>query len=120
MARLLRKTFRHDDRIYRFGGEEFVVLMRAADPEAARAALERLRLQVQDYPFPQVGRITVSVGYTRIREHDTPSDAFERADRALYLAKSQGRNQVCSYETDVNPAEPSAASRGAEGDIELF
>ena len=120
MARILRSTFRHDDRVYRFGGEEFVVLMRAADADAARAALERLRAQVEAYPFPQVGRITVSVGYTSLREHDTPSDAFERADRAVYLAKSQGRNQVRGYETDVEPAEMGTAPRGSEGDVELF
>lgn len=119
MARILRSTFRHDDRIYRFGGEEFVVLVRAADSAAAAGVFERLRRNVEQYPFPQVGRITVSVGYTAVREHDTPSDAFERADRAVYLAKAEGRNTVRCYETHVQVGEPTP-QRGSDGDIELF
>jgi diguanylate cyclase (GGDEF)-like protein len=120
IARILRNTFRHDDRLYRFGGEEFVVLARAVDAAAAASAFERLRRNVEGFPFPQVGRITVSVGYTAVREHDTPSDAFERADRAVYLAKAQGRNQVRGYETDVQAGRPDEAHRGAGGDVELF
>ncbi|TSE29070.1 putative diguanylate cyclase YdaM [Tepidimonas thermarum] len=119
MARILRSTFRHDDRLYRFGGEEFVVLVRAADSAAAAGVFERLRRNVEQYPFPQVGRITVSVGYTAVREHDTPSDAFERADRAVYLAKAEGRNTVRCYETHVQLGEPTP-QRGSDGDIELF
>ncbi|MDM7456889.1 MAG: GGDEF domain-containing protein [Tepidimonas sp.] len=119
IARILRSTFRHDDRLYRFGGEEFVALVRACDAQAAHAAFERLRRNVEDYPFPQVGRITVSIGYTLVREHDTPSDAFERADRAVYLAKAEGRNAVRGFEDSLQCGE-SAAQRGAEGDIELF
>ncbi len=119
IARILRSTFRHDDRLYRFGGEEFVVLARAADATAAASAFERLRRNVEGFPFPQVGRITVSIGYTAVREHDIPADAFERADRAVYLAKAQGRNQVRGYETDVQTGEPET-HRGAGGDIELF
>jgi diguanylate cyclase (GGDEF)-like protein len=119
IARILRNTFRHDDRLYRFGGEEFVVLARAVDAAAAGSAFERLRCNVEGFPFPQVGRITVSVGYTSVREHDTPSDAFERADRAVYLAKAQGRNQVRGYETDVQAGQPEA-HRGQGGDVELF
>ena len=119
MARILRSTFRHDDRLYRFGGEEFVVLARAVDAAAAASAFERLRRNVEGFSFPQVGRITVSIGYTAVREHDTPSDAFERADRAVYLAKAQGRNQVRGYEADVQADQPEA-HRGAGGDVELF
>lgn len=119
IARILRSTFRHDDRLYRFGGEEFVALVRACDAQAAAAAFERLRRNVEDYPFPQVGRITVSIGYTVVREHDTPSDAFERADRAVYLAKAEGRNAVRGFETAVQIGEPSP-QRGAERDVELF
>lgn len=119
IARILRSTFRHDDRLYRFGGEEFVALVRASDAAAAAGAFERLRRNVEDYPFPQVGRITVSIGYTVVREHDTPTDAFERADRAVYLAKGEGRNCVRGYEADVQAREP-APQRGADGDVELF
>ena len=52
MARLLRQTIRHDDRLYRFGGEEFVALVRADDAAAAAAAFERLHARVEADPLP--------------------------------------------------------------------
>jgi len=63
----------------------------------AATAFERLRVNVEQYAFPQVGRLTVSVGFTPVNGHDTPSRAFERADRAVYYAKANGRNQVSDH-----------------------
>ena len=97
MARQMRVNFRFHDQLYRFGGEEFVVLMRCADHADAAGALERFRSKVQGYPFPQVGTITVSVGFAALRPDDTPGGAFDRADKAVYHGKAHGRNQVCSY-----------------------
>ena len=101
LARLMRINFRIQDRLYRFGGEEFVVLMRCGDPSHAGLALERLRAQVASYAFPQVGTITVSVGFSQVRKDDTPTDAFDRADKAVYHAKGHGRNQVCEFDALV-------------------
>jgi diguanylate cyclase (GGDEF)-like protein len=98
VARLMRSSFRFQDQLYRFGGEEFVVLMRGvARVEQAHAAFERLRSNVESYIFPRVGRITVSVGFTQLRTGDSPSGAFERADKAVYHAKQNGRNQVAHH-----------------------
>lgn len=94
VARIMRSTFRFHDRLYRFGGEEFVVLLTAHDEEGACAAFERLRAHLEQFGFPQVGQVTVSIGYTDVRPGDTPQAAFERADRAVYYAKENGRNQV--------------------------
>lgn len=118
MARLMRSSFRHDDRLYRFGGEEFVVLLRADNEDTACAAFERFRHNVQHYAFPQVGRITASVGFTQVRAQDTPAGAFERADKAVYLAKAQGRNVVRGYERHV--AVKGEQEQRIEGDVELF
>lgn len=98
MARLMRSNFRFHDQLYRFGGEEFVILMRCDSAHDAQAALERLRRSVEEYAFPQVGTITVSVGFSVLTENDTPSGAFGRADKAVYYAKLNGRNQVSSYQ----------------------
>lgn len=92
-----RINFRFHDQIYRFGGEEFVVLMRCTDHADALCALERFRHKVQEHSFPQVGTITVSMGFSALRADDTPGNAFDRADKAVYYAKAHGRNQVCSY-----------------------
>lgn len=117
MAGLMRANFRFHDQIYRFGGEEFVVLMRCADHADAAAALERYRQKVQAHNFPQVGPTTVSVGFSALRSDDTPSSAFDRADKAVYYAKAHGRNQVCSYAELVESGkliEPSSAASGID------
>ena len=118
VARIMRSTFRHEDRLYRFGGEEFVVLLRAQDEAAAHAVFERFREHIEAYRFPQVGTITVSIGHTRVLRNDTPSSAFERADKVVYQAKSAGRNQVICYEQQVSPA--AAADNARQNVVELF
>lgn len=97
-SRLMRNTFRFQDRLYRFGGEEFVVLMRCADAEGAMRAVERLRANTAGYAFPQAGQVTISIGLTQIRTGDSPSAALGRADQAVYFAKGHGRNQAQRYE----------------------
>jgi diguanylate cyclase (GGDEF)-like protein len=118
VARILRSTFRYDDRVYRFGGEEFVVLLTAPDDAAAGAAFERLRRNMANFEFPRVGQVTVSIGYSDVRPGDTPQAAFDRADRATYYAKQNGRNQVHSHERLV--AQGALESAPSVGDIELF
>ncbi len=118
LSRLMRSNFRFHDHLYRFGGEEFVVLMRCNDPNQAATALERLRARAEAYAFPQVGRITVSVGFTQLRPGDTPAAAFERADKAVYWVKQNGRNQVASHTDLVNSGRLAEAAR--DSDVELF
>ena len=118
MSRLMRSSFRFDDRLYRFGGEEFVVLMRCADGDAAALAFERLRHNVERHLFPQVGHITVSIGFTELKAGDTPNGAFERADKAVYFAKGNGRNQLHHHADLV--AAGHLADDAKIGDVELF
>jgi len=118
MARLLQSTFRQQDRLYRFGGEEFVILLRCRDEDDARAAFERLRVNVESYGFPQVGRITISIGFTGVRPGDSPASAFARADRAAYQAKGDGRNRVVSHAAMV--AQGLDEDGAKVGGIELF
>ncbi|MBN8487591.1 MAG: GGDEF domain-containing protein [Burkholderiales bacterium] len=98
VARLMNETLRQHDRLYRFGGEEFVVLLSCSQDDGARAALDRLRSRVAGYAFPQVGALTISAGYTRIDADDTPEQAFGRADKAVYAAKDGGRDQVRGFD----------------------
>jgi diguanylate cyclase (GGDEF)-like protein len=118
VAQLLKGSFRAHDRVYRFGGEEFMVVLRCDDHDSANAALERFRARMEGHDFPQAGRITASVGFTEIAASDSPNAACERADKAVYYAKRNGRNQVCS-EADL-------IQRGLltteviVGDMELF
>ena len=118
IARLMRSSFRFQDQLYRFGGEEFVVLMRGGTVEQAQFAFERLRANVANYVFPRVGRITVSVGFTQLRVGDSPSSAFERADKAVYHAKQSGRNQVAHHGDLI--ARGVFVDEARTGDMELF
>ena len=118
VARLMYASFRFHDRLYRFGGEEFVVMMRCDSETDAARAFERLRSNTESYEFPQVGRITLSVGFTEVMPDDSPGDALERADRAVYYAKRHGRNQVQSHADLVARGELQLSSKVSE--IELF
>ncbi|MCE4538346.1 GGDEF domain-containing protein [Pelomonas sp. P7] len=118
LSRLMRGSFRFHDLLYRFGGEEFVVLMRCDEEIHAGEAFERLRVNTERYVFPQVGRITVSIGFTEVRPGDSPAAAFERADKAVYHAKAHGRNQVHNYAALVASGVIQEAAQLS--DIELF
>ncbi|MGE5451655.1 MAG: diguanylate cyclase [Acidobacteriota bacterium] len=119
VARIMRQSFRHYDRLYRFGGEEFVVLLRGGTEDDAKAAFERFRTNVETYLFPQVKTVTISLGFTEVQHQDTPSQAFSRADQGVYQAKHQGRNRVLCYEGLVRDGVIKV--EGAHvGDVELF
>ncbi|MCC9595557.1 MULTISPECIES: GGDEF domain-containing protein [unclassified Rubrivivax] len=119
LSRLMRGVFRQGDQLYRFGGEEFVVLMRCDDGEAAGRAFERLRATIEEHAFPRVGRITVSIGFTAVRPGDTPSSAFERADQAVYFVKQNGRNRVASH-TELVARGDLVEHRQGGDDVVLF
>jgi diguanylate cyclase (GGDEF)-like protein len=104
VANLLRHSFRAQDRVFRFGGEEFVVLLRSAALADARRIFERFRINVEQHDFPQVGRVTVSLGFASI-SNETPVVILGHADQALYYAKANGRNRVCYYDELVTSGE---------------
>ncbi|MBK4736292.1 GGDEF domain-containing protein [Noviherbaspirillum pedocola] len=117
IANILRASFRAQDRIFRFGGEEFVILLRSVTLASARRALERFRENVEHYSFPQVGRVTLSIGFTGIG-NDSPVEILGHADQALYYAKQHGRNQVRFYDELVSSG---ALSHGLSNQtMELF
>jgi diguanylate cyclase (GGDEF)-like protein len=118
VAQQMRRCFRFGDRLYRFGGEEFVVLLRAADAEQAHAAFDRLRAQIEAFDFPQVCRLTVSIGYAPVEADDTPSSAFARADQAVYAAKQAGRNRTLAYADTA--AQSAGTAAPAFGVVEYF
>lgn len=101
LARILQSTFRKTDLIYRFCGEEFVVIVYVDDRGDAEMTFERLRRSIENHAFPRVGQVTISIGITEIRDTSIPVELLGHADQALYYAKTHGRNQVSFYEALV-------------------
>lgn len=117
LARLMQQSFRRTDRVYRFGGEEFAVLLGPCTPEDARMVLERFRRTVEQHLFPQVGKVTISIGFVAIGDQDVPATVVGHADEALYASKHTGRNRVTCF-ADLQAAPVPAAQSG--GSIDLF
>jgi diguanylate cyclase len=87
---------RAEDFLARIGGEEFVLLLPMTTLEAARSVAEKLRVIIEAAAFRHHGEpvaVTISCGLTEFRAGDTATAVYERADRALYEAKAQGRNR---------------------------
>jgi diguanylate cyclase (GGDEF)-like protein len=111
VADALEGAVRTGDGVYRFGGEEFVVLTKVTGPDEASFTAHRLRAAVAALDVPHPGnpphrRVTVSVGVATIGVEDLTTDDegwFARADAALYRAKAGGRNTV---ESALNPYGP--------------
>ncbi|OHX11371.1 GGDEF domain-containing protein [Chromobacterium sphagni] len=118
LAQLMQQSFGEEDGLFRYGGEEFALLLRGSDIEQAEMALERFRIKVARHAFPQVQNVTISIGYTRIHPALLPGQLVEQADRALYYAKSHGRNQVCGYEKLV--ADGALEIQQLSGQIDFF
>lgn len=97
ISRIMQTVFRSTDMKFRFGGEEFIVVIKAEDSGAAYSVFERFRKEVENYRFPQTGRITVSTGIVEITGEESPSVFVGCADNAMYYAKQNGKNMTCIY-----------------------
>jgi diguanylate cyclase (GGDEF)-like protein len=95
-ASTVQATLRASDFVGRYGGEEFVVLLPDTGPVEAEIVAEKIRVAVEQITLAGVGRpITVSIGLATLPDHATDSATLlQTADRALYTAKSNGRNRV--------------------------
>lgn len=113
-SRVIVESLRREDRVFRFGGEEFVMLLRETEKDEIMDVMERLRKNVADFSFPQVGHVTVSIGVASIEGED-PFLVLDRSDRALYYSKNNGRNRVYSYEDLRSSGKISDISRASKG-----
>ena len=97
-AYLILESFRKTDIVFRYGGEEFVVLLTETPLESAQIALERLRKSIENYPFKfrnENLKITVSIGAAGVSEDiNSGSELLDLADKSLYTAKESGRNRL--------------------------
>lgn len=97
IANILSRQSRATDFVARYGGEEFVILMPSTGAHEAKKAVEKIRQSIENSPFNFHGKpvqITMSFGVAEITLDESLDALFERADRALYRAKGDGRNRI--------------------------
>lgn len=94
LGELLRSELRDEDVVGRWGGEEFLILVKEGEIERNMELSKRIRQLVEEHIFSNGISLTVSLGGTIRNQHDTEKTLFDRADAALYRAKNSGRNRV--------------------------
>ena len=98
-ARDLQSCLRHSDIVCRWGGEEFIVLLKDTDGETGLMIAEKIRQHVEQQLYAyndHALRLTVSIGLTTLQPEDTLHTLLSRADHAMYRAKQSGRNRTCA------------------------
>jgi len=98
LTKVISKKIRESDVIARWGGEEFVLLVRSSQLEIVQGIAEKLRIEIEKEKFPIVEKITASFGVSNFKKKEqTFDEVFKNADNALYQAKENGRNKVFVY-----------------------
>lgn len=102
VARMIIASLRPGDVCYRFGGEEFVILLAGTEPGDAYSVAERVRRSLEDSSPPIPGKVTLSAGIAHYpRNAPNRETLLDKADAALYLAKSSGRNRTMVAEEEA-------------------
>ncbi|WP_432455343.1 MULTISPECIES: GGDEF domain-containing protein [unclassified Agarivorans] len=94
MVAALKERLRNVDQLFRLGGEEFAILLPLQDAAAATHLAEVLREMIEQINHEDLPRYTISIGVTEYLKNDNEESIIKRVDKALYRAKSEGRNRV--------------------------
>ncbi|WP_372767867.1 GGDEF domain-containing protein [Pseudoalteromonas sp.] len=91
-ANILTESVRGTDTVYRFGGDEFAILIDDDNFEVSHILATRIKKRVHEHQLLNYHSVTTSIGFSLSNANDTPCSIFERADKALYTAKRDGRD----------------------------
>lgn len=91
---ILRKSVRGNDRVIRWGGEEFLIVLENCTDLVASELAERVRLRIAAEHYPKIGHVTVSLGVASLFQQESPEQLISRCDEALYHSKRNGRNRL--------------------------
>ncbi|WP_198306123.1 diguanylate cyclase [Arcobacter vandammei] len=97
-SNITKNSLRSDDLVYRWGGEEFIALIKSTSKDDLFKIAEKIRVNVENYNFTGIKNITSSFGITIASKNDSIDSLVKKADDALYRAKQTGRNKVVFYE----------------------
>jgi len=92
IAKILQHNVRLSDTVGRWGGEEFLIICPQTDLNSAYLVAEKLRVKVQQHPFPHIRSLTISLGVTSYTPGYNLDNLFKQADDLLYQAKNKGKN----------------------------
>lgn len=96
-AKRIKESLRDSDIVFRYGGEEFVILLSDTDDKGAELLAERIRESIERHTIAygmEAIKVTASLGVSTLRDDDALESFIKRADEAMYAAKNNGRNQV--------------------------
>lgn len=100
VAKLITQLNRTTDNLFRYGGEEFALVLSRTPIEGAECVANRICEQIEHACFDYHGKklaVTISAGVTAFVANDTPQTLFKRADSALYISKKSGRNRISLF-----------------------
>ncbi|GGF53648.1 GGDEF domain-containing protein [Alteromonas lipolytica] len=118
-AQIMRTEFKIDDLLFRFGGEEFIALVKAQDRQAVEVILERFRQTIEDTQFSKIDRLTISLGVVAVDPNVFHMTLMDYADQALYYSKENGRNRMTFFD-DLVAQGHARLETFEEGEIDLF
>jgi diguanylate cyclase (GGDEF)-like protein len=98
LAQLMNDSFRENDLLFRYGGEEYAMVLMDITPEQAQLTLDRFREKIASHDFPEIDGVTASIGYTLFDRTLSMDELISQADSALYYGKTTTRNVVHSYQ----------------------
>ena len=120
LAQQMTDSFRDNDLLFRYGGEEFAMVLMDISAQQAQQTLERFREKIADYKFPNVDQVTVSIGFTRFDSSLSMDELIGQADNALYYCKTTTRNAVHSYQDLVEQNLIPAMKAPRTPNVEVF
>jgi diguanylate cyclase (GGDEF)-like protein len=120
LAQQMTESFRDNDLLFRYGGEEFAMVLMDITPEQAQQTLERFREKIASHQFPSVEQVTVSIGFTRFDKSLSMDELIGQADNALYYCKTTTRNAVHSYQELVEQGLIAEAKTPRAPKVEFF
>lgn len=97
-AQMVKKFLRISDYFFRYGGEEFIIILNDTDSEQAYEILNRLRQEAESFDYPYIESLSISIGFAPMEKELGISKIIDMADSALYFSKENGRNLVSSYD----------------------
>ena len=94
LVSIIENSSRNDDILIRWGGEEFIMILKVSSENGLKIALENLRKTIENSKINNLPQITCSFGGTLYKDNELITDTIKRADESLYVAKNQGKNRI--------------------------